>query len=57
MSRLYDGWDTSSVLACLDERTDGIRALCSVLLDRDDASEDARELAEGVLCELEGGEV
>lgn len=55
MSQLYDGWDVSSLLACLKERTDGIRALCNVLLDRDDASEDARELADGVLHEIEGG--
>lgn len=33
-----------------------IRALCDVVLDRDDAGEDARELAEGVLYELEGGD-
>lgn len=56
MSQLYDGWDVSSLLACLKERMDGIRALCTTVLDRDDASEDARELAEGVLYELDGGD-
>lgn len=56
MSQLYDGWDVSSLLACLKERMDGIRALCTTVLDRDDAGEDARELAEGVLYELDGGD-
>lgn len=56
MSVLYAGWDVSSVLACLKERMDGIRALCTTVLDRDDAGEDARELAESVLYELDGGE-
>ncbi|MDY3981058.1 hypothetical protein ACTQZK_06435 [Paraeggerthella sp. LCP19S3_G8] len=55
MSQLYAGWGVPSLLACLIERTEGIAALCHVLLDRDDASDDARELAEGVLDELEGG--
>lgn len=54
MSRPYEGWGASSLLACLIERTEGIAALCNALLDRDDASDDARELAEGVLDELEG---
>lgn len=56
MSVLYAGWDVSSVLACLKERMDGIRALCATVLERDDAGEDARELAEGVLYEIEGGD-
>lgn len=56
MSQLYDGWDVSSLLACLKERMDGIHALCTTVLDRDDAGEDARELAESVLYELDGGE-
>ena len=56
MSRMLDGYDTGSLLACLRERMDGIRALCTTVLDRDDASEDARELAEGVLYELDGGD-
>ena len=48
MSALYDGWDLSSLLACLKERTDGVVALCRVVLDYEDAGEDARELAEEV---------
>lgn len=52
MSALYDGWDLSSLLACLKERTDGVVALCRVVLDY----EDARELAEEVLRELDGGD-
>ena len=54
MSALYDGWDLSSLLACLKERTDGVVALCRV--DYEDAGEDARELAEEVLRELDGGD-
>lgn len=53
---LYDGWDLSSLLACLKERTDGVVALCRVVLDYEDAGEDARELAEEVLRELDGGD-
>ncbi|MCG4741017.1 MULTISPECIES: hypothetical protein [Eggerthella] len=56
MSALYDGWDLSSLLACLKERTDGVVALCRVVLDYEDAGEDARELAEEVLRELDGGD-
>lgn len=56
MSVLYAGWDVESLVRCLKGRMDGIRALCDVVLDRDDAGEDARELAEGVLYELEGGD-
>lgn len=56
MSRMLDGYDTGSLLACIAERMDGIRALCDVVLDRDDAGDDARELAESVLCEFEGGD-
>ena len=41
MSALYDGWDLSSLLACLKERTDGVVALCRVVLDYEDAGEDA----------------
>ena len=56
VSALYDGWDLSSLLACLKERTDGVVALCRVVLDYEDAGEDARELAEEVLRELDGGD-
>jgi len=56
MSSLYDGWDMSSLLACLRERTDGVVALCRVVLDDEDAGDDARELADGVLRELDGGD-
>lgn len=56
MSSLYDGWDLSSLLACLKERTDGAVALCRVVLDDEGASDDARELADGVLRELDGGD-
>lgn len=56
MSVLYAGWDVESLVRCLKERMDGIRALCATVLERDDAGEDARELAEGVLYELEGGD-
>ena len=56
MSVLYDGWDVTSLLDCLKERTEGVTALCRVVLDDDGASDDARELAEGVLYELDGGE-
>lgn len=56
MSRMLDGYDTGSLLACLEERMDGIRALCTTVLDRDNAGEDARELADGVLYELDGGD-
>ena len=56
MSSLYDGWDMSSLLACLRERTDGVVALCRVVLDDEDAGDDARELADGVLRELGGGD-
>lgn len=38
------------------ERTDGVVALCRVVLDYEDAGEDARELAEEVLRELDGGD-
>ncbi|WP_180953108.1 hypothetical protein [Eggerthella timonensis] len=56
MSVLYAGWDVESLVRRLKERMDGIRALCATVLERDDAGEDARELAEGVLYELEGGD-
>lgn len=56
MSRMLDGYDTGSLLACIAERMDGIRALCATVLDRDDAGDDARELAENVLYELDGGD-
>ena len=56
MSVLYDGWDVTSLLDCLKERADGVAALCRDVLDDEGASADARELAEGVLCELDGGE-
>lgn len=57
MSQLYEGWDFESMLRCMKERMDNIRALCDVVLDSDGVRDEARVLAKDVLYELDGCDV
>lgn len=56
MSQPLDGWETDTLLACIKERIDGVRALCNTVMERDGVRDEARTLARNVLCELDGGE-
>ena len=56
MSQPLDGWETAALLNCIRERIDGVCALCHIVLDDEHEESQARELAEGVLRELGGGE-
>lgn len=56
MSQPLDGWETAALINCVRERIDVICALCHIVLDDEHAESQARELAEGVLRELGGGE-
>lgn len=56
MSQLLDGYGTATLLICILERIAVVEALCNVVLEEEGADSRARELAEDVLHELDGGE-
>ena len=56
MSQLLDGWETDTLLICIKERVEGVRALCNVVLETEGVRDEARTLASNVLHELNGGE-